>query len=337
MPTVEEELTQLLRDRAEQVPGDPQLARKATARSARMAVRSRALVAVSAAAAVAVAVGVTVVFGGPDRNSSAPVVANTAPADFLVPAPSLSITFPLTPTYLPPGSGTEPQLELNADQMVAVYQGSGPRSTKVIVVVQKGEPAPEPEADRSPITVEGKQGILSRHPSGQSVSWLRRPGQWVSVSGFVFVPDAYDGEDLDTAELVRIAEGLVDRPQTQRAAFNIELAPAGHELIENGSGQVVFAPAGEGLDAARLVRISTSRGSEAVARDEVTGEKSVIVRGRAGILGTQKDTGHLSISVPLAPDDSRLDIVVPSDGPWTEEVLLRFAEGIDYVRRPMWP
>lgn len=118
---IETELRKLMETRAEQMPVDAPLVARAQARSHRIAVRQRIVVAAAATFVAAAAVPVTVQVLMPHR-AALPVGQPAARGDFLVNGPDLTPTFPMTPTYLPAGVKRQPTMGHEPGIFSAAYE-----------------------------------------------------------------------------------------------------------------------------------------------------------------------------------------------------------------------
>jgi hypothetical protein len=326
MSTVEEELADLLARRAATVPADPRLLAAVKARSRRQALRQRAGLAVVAVAALVAGLVVvpSVVLGRTQPSAGTSIGSGVAaPTAFLVGAPRLAPSFPLTPSYLPAGVKRQPE------------QGKEPGSSYVSYVSTKGGwPAVDlqvfsirPPADglvkAIPATVQGRPGelVLDQKHLYVSVTWLARPGRWISVTG----SNRWATRD----GVLRVANGLLDQPLAGAPAFRIALAPAGFILDGFAPNSVSLAPSAgrpkPPQSDPRTITVSVNRAS---ARTDGHG-KRVSVGNRSGWLTTTR-AGEYSLVLKLSAT-TRLEIVTPVAAPWNEEELGRFAAGVTYL------
>lgn len=332
MPTVDEELTKLLQDRADRVPVDSQLLSKVQARSRRIAVRQRIGVAVAVAAAVAVVAAVPSVIRA-TRNSSAPVVANsgkptTGPTpettdDFLVKAPAVTPTFPMTPSYLPPGLPKRSIGMTPGDLLQLVYTDGQPSSAHGITLEispQESNPTGEAsEIDPNLITVtavrvRGQPGTMHVAKDGSIgwVQWQRKPGQWASV--------AASGRWSNGSTLLRVAQGLRDKPLGGTPVFTVALAPRGYQLVLNEPYGVTLA----GPDAP-----DQQLAVYAVRSNPLNGAgRPVTVGKNTGWLA--KRDGEFLLVVRISAS-TYLSVTAPAQAAWNEDRLTRFAAGVEYL------
>lgn len=288
-------------------------------RAHRSTVRRRLVLGGTAAVvAAAVAVPVTGLIGGArDAVSPAPVGAATRDSVVFAPGRALTISFPLTPEWLPPGTtayvrrgGADPYLELNAAeglQVFAVFVGSRPSPEEIPADRQRPGGA-------KPVQIGGRQGIVYDGGPGTDLLYLafeRRPGQHVFIQ--------YRNPPGTEADLKRIAEGLVDRPLTQQPRFGFEQLPRGYVLAHVGGSSVGFRPVAGGEESrAVLVELIPARDS----RRLTTGER-VTVAGKSGLVSDVGGRQRLELQLG---DDRFLAVEVP--GGVSREGLLRFVAGI---------
>ncbi|WP_431876304.1 hypothetical protein [Micromonospora marina] len=185
------------------------LAREFAAASVRLTVpplRRRTLL-VAAAATVVAGAGVGLAVRPLDPAEPLTLVAATIPE------------FPLT-LRSRPATLSPPRYSYAPGQFLAVFLS---RSTTDDVYLLVGDSRPAPIATSSrPVAVAGRPAEMYEepYPGGPRehvVSWERRPGQWVSLTGH--------GRFADDAALLRLAEHLVDEPQ--QVPLRIRLAPRG--------------------------------------------------------------------------------------------------------------
>ncbi len=173
----------------------------------------------------------------------------------------------------------------------------------------------------SPVTVSGQPGKLivgKFSKDSGSVTWLRKPGQWVLVQ--------VRHDRAVRATLLRVAEGLRDQQQIGKPSFTVPRAQAGSVLlsVDSHSAQI-WLPA----DPASTVTISvTNPISDNDIGDDTVDAKRVTVGKLSGWL--QKKDGKLRLTLEVS-DSIWMSVHAADADPWNEERLLRFAEGVEYI------
>jgi hypothetical protein len=178
--------------------------------SRRARVLALTAVATVAAAAVAVVTVATLPAQSPDRPP-----AGVTLAAFSTPV------FPLALHPLPAGL-TAPSFSAEDGRFLAVYSGTHRDSDVYLNVwsrhVDQGR-------TRS-VTVDGQPGELAESrpqgaPASVTLTWQRKPGQWVSITG--------NGRFATETAVRGLADAVVDRPQ--EGPLQVGLAPAGWKLF----------------------------------------------------------------------------------------------------------
>lgn len=245
-------------------------------------------------------------------------------ADFFVKAPSVTPTFALTPSYLPPGVETTPTLRLlnrSNDLRQASYRGQ----ISIVTSSERFDATDTIFWDRhnplTPVTVGGQAGKLmvsEFSANSGAVTWQRKPGQWVLVEGRFT-------SDLRTM-LLRVAEGLRDQQQTGKPSFKIAAVPAGAALLAVDSTSLRLGPPGP--DAPTVTVSVTNPGSDNDIGDDTADAKRVKVGKLSGWL--QKKDGILRLTLEVS-DSMWLSVHAANADPWNEDRLKRFAEGVEYI------
>lgn len=337
MPSVEDELTQVLRHHAETVPLNHSLLTTVKARSRRSTITHRiALTAAVAAAVTAAAVlpSVAADLGIHQRQSQQQA---GAPSQFLVAAPPFTSTFPLTATYLPPGLQAPPLMSAEPGIMNASYQTVQANQAGITAiginvailhtkVLPPRNPALDPSSQQSiSVTVRGHPAtfVQDKKPAANGpgdVTWQFRPGEWVSVSGM----NGYGSRET----VLRVAEGLVDKAVTPASYFTVELAPRGFVVAQWSDVGLTLGPSDGKPDAfgdPRAIRIQVDRANKVV---DGLG-KPVTVGNHSGWLQANGNGGFgLTLKISAT---TRLTIATPWGVPWDEDEFMRFAVGISYT------
>lgn len=322
MPTVEEELTDLLHRRAAAVPVDVSLLAAVTRRHRRAATRHRAGLALAAAATVAAVSLVPTVMHRQPRHESAIGAAVAGSSGFLVGAPPTAPSFPLTPSYLPAGVKRQALLTHQPGSSFASYESRRPGRdgplTGVEIAVLSVRPPAQPGSTPVVVTVQGRPAFLTLQPNMKTaaVTWLSAPGRWTQVTG---------GNEWSTrAVVLAVANGLRERPWSASAEFRIAAAPAGLVLVEFHPAGITLGPPGSGPDSRNVVTVAARHPSS-----QTDGHGSPVkVGGRTGWL--MKQQGRYDLVLQLSPI-ARLEVTTPAGGGWTEAELRHFAGGISYT------
>lgn len=217
MTVDDDQLTELLTDRASDVRADPSLLATVRVRARRRRRARRAAATAVAAAAVAASVAI-VAPAGHTTGQATVLPGNGTPA-----APS----FPLTPTDLPAGLGPARTL-MTAGHTVLRYGPAGATEAAAMITVEVGETTPaDVDSSRSsvPATVDGRPAQVLPGPvpaGGQGLSttvlFTRQPDQVVAVSG----TGPYGSAPL----LIALAGSLTDTPIAATLPYTVTDVPA---------------------------------------------------------------------------------------------------------------
>ncbi|MET9298541.1 hypothetical protein ABZX66_04385 [Micromonospora aurantiaca] len=257
------------------------LAGEFTAASVRRTVpplRRRTLL-VAAAAAVVAGAGVGLAVRPLDRSAEPlTLVAATIPE------------FPLT-LRSRPATLSPPRYSYAPGQFLAVYLS---RSTTddVHLFVWDSAPARITKTSR-PVAVAGRPAEMYEEPNPGGprrlvVSWERRPGQWVTLTGH--------GMFADDAALLRLAEHVVDEPQ--QVPLRVRLAPRGWR-VAMFKDDTILTLRGDSPDETLTVQVVPRRDPDLLrtvmgARDE----RRVTVGGREAHLIRTDELWFLQAEVP---------------------------------------
>ncbi len=338
MPSVEEELILTLRRHADTVPADPALLTVVKARSRRAAAGSRFALTAGAAAAVALimlasSVAIDLSGFGP-RDGLRPAAG---PDGFLVDTPPFVASFPLTPTYLPSGLRTQPNLSgapgsANASY-VSTRAGKNGRPVVAIniavvwaAVLPARNPPLMPNDKPLAARVHGHPATFVRSAAGSDtadITWRVKPGQWVILSG--------TAEWSTRGVVLRVADGLVARTVRSAGQFKIKLAPPGFKICLWSTDSISLAPC-----AVKPSRYSDKRTIQiwvTGASDTVNGRgKPVTIGTHTGWLQTVgRGQNALNVLVLKISAKTRLMISASSVALRNAAELSRFASGVEYL------
>ena len=322
MNLTEHELPNLLREHASEAPGAEGLLAAVHTRSRRKARRRSAVGAMATVAVFSATVSVVAVTG--DRTGREEVVLawqNASHSNFLVPT-DLRPSFPLTPSYLPPGLDTDARLSAERGVQTASWERverglDGPLSGLWVTVSPK-EPDEDVRVPAEPVDVGGTTAALRRYEAMTALTWQRTPQQWVHVSSFAPVTEA---------QTLSFARSLRDEPVQEEASFELDVTPADFVLAAHqGTGLTLGPPDGSPnpQDDPRSVVVAVRRASEATDGGGIP----VRVGERSGWLNEANGRYQLVLRVA---GNLRLDVSTPSDGRWNREELARFVDGIMYL------
>lgn len=198
--------------------------------------------------------------------------------------------FPLTlrsrPATLDP-----PRYSYAPGQFLAVYL-SRTATDDVYLFVWDSRPARIATTSR-PVTVAGRPAEIYEEsdpggPRRLDMSWERRPGQWVSLTGH--------GRFADDAALLRLAEHLVDEPQ--QVPLRVRLAPRGWRLALF-KNDTILTLQGDSSDETLTVQVVARRDPDLLRN--VMGarhERRVTVGGREAHLIRADEIWFLQAEVP---------------------------------------
>ena len=234
-----------------------------------------------------VAAGATVVAGAGLGLAVRPLDRSAEPLTLVAATiPEFPLTLRSRPATLDP-----PRYSYAPGQFLAVYLS---RSTTDDVYLSVGDSRPAPIATTSrPVAVGGRPAEMYEepYPGGPRehvVSWERRPGQWVSLTGH--------GMFADDAALLRLAEHLVDEPQ--QVPLRVRLAPRGWRLAFF-KNDTILTLQGDSPDETLTVQVVPRRDPDLLrnvmgARDE----RKVTVGGREAHLIRADSIWFLQAEVP---------------------------------------
>ncbi|MGX1614107.1 hypothetical protein ACWIF8_09450 [Micromonospora chalcea] len=239
--------------------------------------RRTLLVAAGAVAAAGAGVGLAV---RPLDRSAEPLtlVAATIPE------------FPLT-LRSRPATLSPPRYSYAPGQFLAVYLSRG-AADDVYLFVWDSRPARIAKTSR-PVAVAGRPAEIYEEPNPGGprrldMSWERRPGQWVSLTGH--------GMFADDAALLRLAEHVVDEPQ--QVPLRVRLAPRGWR-VAMFKDDTILTLQGDSPDETLTVQVVPRRDPDLLlnvmgAREE----RRVTVGGREARLIRAEDFWFLQAEVP---------------------------------------
>ena len=162
--------------------------------------RRRWLAAAASAAAIAVALIVT-----------PSILTSRGPAAIAL-GPAEPLTFPLTPTDLPPGLAA-PWFERDGDLALAHYQGQG---TDQLTIVVRDEAAWDVPRDAERVSVHDTEAVAFGDSEVQQVIW-HEGSSWIAVSG--------RGQFADRSTVLTFASGLENT--AQHVEMPLTVAPEG--------------------------------------------------------------------------------------------------------------
>ncbi|MBB5112313.1 hypothetical protein AB0K27_07775 [Micromonospora echinospora] len=234
---------------------------------------------VAAGAAVAAGAGVGLAVRPLDRSvEPLTLVAATIPE------------FPLT-LRSRPATLSPPRYSYAPGQFLAVYL-SRSATDDVYLFVWDSRP-PRIATTSRPVAVAGRPAEIYEEPNPGGprrldMSWERRPGQWVSLTGH--------GIFADDAALLRLAEHVVDEPQ--QVPLRVRLAPRGWR-VATFKDDTILTLQGDSPDETLTVQVVPRRDPDLLrnvmgAREE----RRVTVGGREAHLIRAKDFWFLQTEVP---------------------------------------
>jgi len=231
---LDNELRGTLRTHADDAPSGADMLAGVRVRAHRLEVRRRVGVTGLAAAAVGVAVGAAfalapVPTSGPPTGVGAPPTttppSSAAVSSVALAAPAFAaVTFPLDPTWTPPGLGT-PTVGRSAAQVRLIYLGE---QTSGLMATAGDELSP---ADWTPVTtqqvtVRSRPATLTTGTNSEGnpvarITWQLANQQWIDVLG----------TGLTKAQVKQYADGLDPQPMDPSLLpVVLELAPVGYEI-----------------------------------------------------------------------------------------------------------
>ncbi|MEV6517505.1 hypothetical protein AB0M37_17190 [Micromonospora chalcea] len=198
--------------------------------------------------------------------------------------------FPLT-LRSRPATLSPPRYSYAPGQFLAVYL-SRSAADDVYLFVLDSRPARIATTSR-PVAVAGRPAEIYEEPNPGGprrldMSWERRPGQWVSLTGH--------GMFADDAALLRLAEHVVDEPQ--QVPLRVRLAPRGWR-VAMFKDDTILTLQGDSPDETLTVQVVPRRDPDLLrnvmgAREE----RRVTVGGREAHLIRAEDFWFLQAEVP---------------------------------------
>ncbi|MFD6712523.1 hypothetical protein ACFXA2_04720 [Micromonospora chalcea] len=234
-----------------------------------------------------VAAGATVVAGAGIGLAVRPLDRSAEPLTLVAATiPEFPLTLRSRPATLDP-----PRYSYAPGQFLAVYL-SRSATDDVYLFVWDSRPARIATTSR-PVTVAGRPAEIYEEPDPGGprrldMSWERRPGQWVSLTGH--------GRFADDAALLRLAEHLVDEPQ--QVPLRVRLAPRGWR-VAMFKDDTILTLQGDSPDETLAVQVVPRRDPDLLLN--VTGareERRVTVGGREAHLIRAEDFWFLQAEVP---------------------------------------
>ena len=322
--SLEHELRQTLRDRAQTPAPHPDLL-EAVSAGARRHSRRRATLLASAAAVVvaATALPALIVNGYPSAPQPATAshptpglssAAATWRTDWWVPP-----VFPMQPSWLPSGV-KNPTVQKLGPNVALNYEQAGPLRVEIGPLAPGWEVEGEEDHDT---TIGDRRAVVRTATTYDSarkgdryvgVRWKMADGRLAQVLSF---------GRLTEQEVLRFARGLrVGAVRADRLPIAVAAVPPGLTMQYLGDHFVCFAP--PPLTAtARYVR-GLCAGEEKGTFESEPGDEHLTVAGRPAVINS---TGT-SIKVPLSGSRSLVISVEPDDVPLSRDDLIRFAEGV---------
>ncbi|MFG3681738.1 hypothetical protein ACGF5H_16710 [Micromonospora chalcea] len=198
--------------------------------------------------------------------------------------------FPLT-LRSRPATLSPPRYSYAPGQFLAVYLSRG-AADDVYLFVLDSRPARIATTSR-PVAVAGRPAEIYEEPNPGGprrldMSWERRPGQWVTLTGH--------GIFADDAALLRLAEHVVDEPQ--QVPLRVRLAPRGWR-VAMFKDDTILTLQGDSPDETLTVQVVPRRDPDLLrnvmgAREE----RRVTVGGREAHLIRAEDFWFLQAEVP---------------------------------------
>ncbi|MEU4437070.1 hypothetical protein AB0B62_17485 [Micromonospora chalcea] len=234
-----------------------------------------------------VAAGATVVAGAGIGLAVRPLDRSAEPLTLVAATiPEFPLTLRSRPATLDP-----PRYSYAPGQFLAVYL-SRTATDDVYLFVWDSRPARIATTSR-PVTVAGRPAEIYEEsdpggPRRLDMSWERRPGQWVSLTGH--------GRFADDAALLRLAEHLVDEPQ--QVPLRVRLAPRGWRLAFF-KNDTILTLQGDSSDETLTVQVVARRDPDLLRN--VMGarhERRVTVGGREAHLIRADEIWFLQAEVP---------------------------------------
>ncbi len=323
MIDIDSRVRESLVSQAAHAPDGAELLGAVHARSRRYTVRRR-LVVGGLAAAVAVLVAVPLLDQSGGRRSTLQPAAPSNPV-VLEKGPEPTLSFPLTPSWLPPGL-TEPKLRIGPGTNGSVsYAAAGNDSLAISIDDHDWTTDPPVASDQvvptiAPIQVGSKTGKLvslgdPMTTDSLSVLFERKPGQWVNVSRSSY--------QLNGTDLARVGAGLTDKALIRTVPFTFTLLPRGYEATASNGESLTLAPKGVRPESAPARQFVASM--QFISRGELGPGARITVGGRqAALLLLARGNYRLQV---LLDRNQRIEIKAPT-GALSREDFLRYAEGV---------
>jgi len=326
MGHIGDELRQLMADRADAAPTGVGLLAATKHRSRRRLVRRRVAVAGLAGLAVA-ASGTTlpVVLGALDQPAgpppAAPAAPNTsastatrpssppstrppaAPIRFTPATTQPTVTFPYSPTFVPPGVPKASVFRTSSDRLIHRRQLDDSHWISVELLQSR----PAASGTTQAVQVRGHAGTVETSGDGvTALVWPEKPGVWLCISSV----------GVSRTDLVRYANGLRELQLSGTEALHFTLVPEGMVVHETLHWNMTWARAGS-PDNEPEIGVVVNLG--AVASHDGT---QVPVGNRVGYLVANDDGKQLIVDLGGATLE-----VLASNG-CSDADLLAFAAGI---------
>lgn len=322
MSSLEQDLTELFTTVAGQAPDDPALLGKVRAGTRRRALRRRTGAALAAVAVLAG--GALVATSLPSRGTAS---RYADPSGFLVDGRGLSLTFPLSPSYLPAGlAARTPRLRASGGVDEASWDCGvcmAPMPAQVVVYVGSSPDVLGPPG--SPTTVGPRPASVTCLSSDRrcDLSWKRAPGQYVRVQGV--------NQAASIAALRRVAEGLRNEPVVHRPRLVLGLVPRAGCRLESATDRRTEL-VGDSLETACNVRVDLLTPQDLASGQHHDGEgEPVTLGGHRGFLRTSNQGLSVAPSLEALLDaggGSHLLVTVPDGHGWDRIELDRFVAAI---------
>ena len=323
MIDIDSRVRQSLASQAAHAPDGADLLGAVHARSRRYTIRRRIVVG-GLAAAVAVLVAVPALGLLDSAGNSTLQPATPGVPVVLEKGPEPTLSFPLTPAWLPPGL-TAPKIRISPGSNGSVsYAAVGDDSLYISVGDHDWSTDPpiasnQPEPTIAPIQVGSKTGKLvsmgdPMTTDSLSVLFERQPGQWVHVSRVSY--------QLNGTDLARIGASLTDKPLVLTVPFTFTLLPRGYEATESNGESLTLAPKGVRPEEASARQFAVAM--HLISRGKLGPGERVTVGGRKGTLLIADGKYRLQL---LRGHDQRIEIKAPA-GSLTRAEFLRYAEGV---------
>lgn len=248
------------------------------------------------------------------HGDDGPLIAGRAPA----------LTFPLTPTYLPPGTASKPHVSFGQSGLQASYRDAEGVDDDLLGidlwVSDHDVTFTGDGVTRRTTTYAGLPAVVATMEGAVSLGWQPVSGKWTVVTA---------SNRWAEEKIVRqIADGLVDQPFEATAPFTMEVVPRDSELADwTTDGRLVFVPRGQikqwrdGPATLGAVQISVRRPAAGlIGRGD-----PVTVQGHRGWLHREADERQT-----LVVELSAQTLLVIETPPWEDDDVLRIGEATHY-------